>query len=98
MRIDDLPAWLVALTQARVAVWPALGGAVLTLAAAVRDARRRSVLNERLHEVRRPLQALALMGDPATGDEGPMEMAAAALARLDREINGEAEREVRAAL
>lgn len=102
MWIDELPAFLLALTQARVAVWPALGGAGLTLAAAVRDGRRRTVLNERLHEVRRPLQALALMtpaaGRPAVVGEGPLEMAAAALARLDREINGEPEVAVRAVL
>jgi signal transduction histidine kinase len=101
MWIDDLPAFLFALTQARVAVWPALGGAGLTLAAAVRDGRRRTVLNERLHEVRRPLQALALMAPAASepgGEGGPLEMAAAALARLDREINGEAGPPVRAAL
>jgi signal transduction histidine kinase len=100
MWIDDLPAYLVALTQARVAVWPALGGAGVTLAAAVRDGRRRTVLNERLHEVRRPLQTLALMAPaagPGTGD-GPLEMAAAALARLDREINGEGESPARATL
>jgi signal transduction histidine kinase len=97
MWIDDLPAFLVALTQARVGVWPALGGAGVTLAAAVRDGRRRTVLNERLHEVRRPLQALALMA-PATAGEGSLQMAAAALARLDREINGEPEAEVRATL
>jgi signal transduction histidine kinase len=102
MWIDDLPAFLFALTQARVAVWPALGGAGLTLAAAVRDGRRRTVLNERLHEVRRPLQALALMapatgGEPGVGD-GSLEMAAVALARLDREINGESEAEVRAVI
>ena len=52
MWIDDLPAFLFALTQARVSVWPALGGAGVTLAAAVRDGRRRTVLNERLHELR----------------------------------------------
>src|SRR6185503_3812735 len=98
MWIDDLPAFLFALTQARIAVWPALGGAGVTLAAAVRDGRRRTVLNERLHELRRPLQALALM-TPAAGGAGagggPLEMATAALARLDREINGEDEAEVR---
>ncbi len=98
MWIDDLPAFLFALTQARVAVWPALGGAGVTLAAAVRDGRRRTALNECLHELRRPLQALALMtpgaGVTGTGD-GALEMAAAALARLDREINGEDEEEVR---
>ncbi|HXF30803.1 MAG TPA: ATP-binding protein [Solirubrobacterales bacterium] len=98
MWIDDLPAFLLALTQARFGVWPALGGAGLTLGAAVRDGRRRAVLNERLHELRRPLQALALM-TPVTGPagdrDGALEMAAAALARLDREINGEAEVEAR---
>jgi signal transduction histidine kinase len=101
MWIDDLPAFLVALTQARVGVWPALGGAGLTLAAAVRDGRRRTVLNECLHELRRPLQALALMAPAARGarpEDGPLEMAAAALARLEREINGEGETEPRAAL
>ncbi|MBS1882539.1 MAG: HAMP domain-containing histidine kinase [Actinobacteria bacterium] len=92
MWIDDLPTFLVALTPARVAVWPALGGAGVTLAAAVRDGRRRTALNERLHELRRPLQALALMTPEAIGAAGgPIEMAAVALARLEREINGEGE-------
>jgi signal transduction histidine kinase len=52
--------------------------------------RRRTALNEALHELRRPLQALALSSSPA--EAGPAEtslrMAAAALERLDREING----------
>src|SRR6201999_3052930 len=101
MWIDDLPAFLLALTQARIAVWPALGGAGVTLAAAVRDGRRRTALNERLHEVRRPLQVLALMTPAAAGTrsgDGALEMAAVALARLDREINGEGEAEVRTAV
>jgi signal transduction histidine kinase len=99
MWIDDVPTLIVALTPARLAFWPALGGAGATLAAAVRDGRRRTALNERLHELRRPLQALALMtpasaaGGAGSGD-GPVEMAAAALARLEREINGEGEAEV----
>jgi two-component system, sensor histidine kinase FlrB len=76
-----------------VAGWPA----VLSMAAAVaaqslRAGRRRSALNEALHELRRPLQAVALAvgpqpGDPAGAGE-PIELAAAALERLDREING----------
>jgi len=76
-----------------VAGWPA----VLSMAAAVaaqslRAGRRRSALNEALHELRRPLQAVALavgpqFGGPA-GAEEPIELAAAALERLDREING----------
>jgi signal transduction histidine kinase len=54
--------------------------------------RRRTVLNEALHELRRPLQALTL-ASPATQTESPalagsVRMAAAAMERLDREING----------
>jgi signal transduction histidine kinase len=76
-----------------VAGWPA----VLSMAAAVaaqtlRAGRRRSALNEALHELRRPLQAVALAAGPQLGssaDAGePIELAAAALERLDREING----------
>jgi signal transduction histidine kinase len=94
MWIDEVPGLIAALAPARVAVWPALGGAGVTLARAVRDGRRRTALNERLHELRRPLQALALMAPAggagrAVGGEGPVEMATAALARLEREINGE---------
>jgi signal transduction histidine kinase len=94
MWIDDVTAYIAALAPARLAVWPALGGAGATLAAAIRDGRRRTVLNERLHELRRPLQALALMAPPELRpdvEEGPVEMAAAALAALEREINGERE-------
>jgi signal transduction histidine kinase len=92
MWIDDVTAYIAALAPARLAVWPALGGAGATIAAAVRDGRRRTVLNECLHELRRPLQALALMaprGGPLGGGDGSVEMAAAALAALEREINGE---------
>lgn len=53
--------------------------------------RRRSALNEALHELRRPLQALVL-SSPAMvstdGIESSLQLAAAALERLDREING----------
>lgn len=95
MWIDELPAFLLAFTPARLTVWPALGGAGATLAVAVRDGRRRTVLNEHLHELRRPLQALALMGSEGGGAEGTIAMAAVALARLEREINGEGEAEER---
>jgi signal transduction histidine kinase len=77
-----------------VAAWPV----VLSMAAAVamqglRAGRRRSALNEALHELRRPLQAVALaaapqLRGPAVPAEDPIELAAAALERLDREING----------
>jgi signal transduction histidine kinase len=77
-----------------IAAWPV----VLSMAAAVamqslRAGRRRSALNEALHELRRPLQAVALAVGPRLGGsaatvEDPIELAAAALERLDREING----------
>jgi signal transduction histidine kinase len=92
MWINDVTTYVFALAPARLAVWPVLGGAGATLATAVRDGRRRTVLNERLHELRRPLQALALMAPPADAarpGDGAVEMAAVALAALEREINGE---------
>jgi len=76
-----------------VAGWPL----VLSMAAAVaaqslRAGRRRSALNEALHELRRPLQAVALAAGPRFGTSSaggePIELAAHALERLDREING----------
>lgn len=52
--------------------------------------RRRTALNEALHELRRPLQALALAGSDGApaGIERSVWMVASALERLDREING----------
>jgi signal transduction histidine kinase len=79
-----------------VAAWPL--GASLATAIALRglhEGRRRSALNEALHELRRPLQALAL-AVPAPHPAEPsavqwsVQMAATALERLEREINGEA--------
>lgn len=74
--------------------WPlAISMAATVAAQSLRNGRRRSALNEALHELRRPLQAVALAAGPAVaapGDgEDPMELAAAALERLDREINGD---------
>jgi K+-sensing histidine kinase KdpD len=78
-----------------VAAWPV--GVSLAAAVAVqglREGRRRAALNEALHELRRPLQALALAA-PATNRtepaaiEGSLRMAASALERLEHEINGE---------
>jgi signal transduction histidine kinase len=51
--------------------------------------RERTAINEALHELRRPLQALALCGGP--GGEvvaSSTRLAAVALERLDREVNG----------
>jgi signal transduction histidine kinase len=57
-----------------------------------REGRRRASLNEAMHELRRPLQVLALSlpADRAEGEacDSSLRMATAALERLDREING----------
>jgi signal transduction histidine kinase len=59
---------------------------------AFREGRRRSSLNEAIHELRRPLQALALSlpvdshGAEAMGSA--LQMAAAAVDRLELEVNG----------
>ncbi len=59
---------------------------------ALREGRRRTALNEAMHELRRPLQAIALAApgsaQPAGAFESSLRMAAAAVDRLDREING----------
>jgi signal transduction histidine kinase len=57
-----------------------------------REGRRRTALNEAMHELRRPLQVLsfALPGDSHESArlESSLDLAAVALERLDREING----------
>jgi signal transduction histidine kinase len=52
--------------------------------------RERTAINEALHELRRPLQALALCGGGPRGDvvASSARLAAVALERLDREVNG----------
>jgi signal transduction histidine kinase len=63
----------------------ALAGGITTF----REGRRRSALNEAMHELRRPLQALSLtLPVDSTAIDSSLEMATAALERLDREING----------
>jgi len=59
---------------------------------ALREGRRRTSLNEAVHELRRPLQALALSlpegAEASAAVDSSLRMAAAAVDRLDREING----------
>jgi signal transduction histidine kinase len=59
----------------------------------LREGRRRSGLNAAIHELRRPLQALYLSLPPGAEAGRPLqsslELAVAAVERLDREINGE---------
>jgi signal transduction histidine kinase len=61
---------------------------------ALREGRRRIALNEAMHELRRPLQAMALAAPTSPRQTGALEsslqLAAAAVDRLDREINGKA--------
>lgn len=58
----------------------------------IREGRRRSALNEAMHELRRPLQALYLVlpsdPDKQKAADSSLRLAAAALERLDREVNG----------
>ncbi len=67
----------------------AISMALVVAGGRVVEIRRRRTLNERLHELRRPLQALALAAKPS-GPDGPdpLELALAALRDLDREVNG----------
>lgn len=71
--------WVLAATMAAV-----------TAALLLRTGRRRIAINEALHELRRPLQAIALSGPSANSVvvESSTRLAAVALERLDREVNG----------
>lgn len=74
-----------------VAGWPLAASLAALVVGEVHGGRRRTALNECLHELRRPLQALALAGPGASASEGVdscLRMATEALERLDREING----------
>ena len=81
---------LAALAAVAGATWPvALTMAVVVIRDRVRDGRRRRALNARLHELRRPLQALALAPRPIEAPRpDPLELALAALRDVDREVNG----------
>ena len=73
-----------------LASWPVcLTAGVAFAVGRVRDGRRRGALNRALHELRRPLQALALSSG---SDQGPgahaLRVVVSALDDLDREING----------
>lgn len=75
----------------------ALAGGITTL----REGRRRTALNEAMHELRRPLQALSFaLPDSNRGSavDSSLRLTMAALDRLDREINGGAAAEGREVL
>ena len=72
------------LSQSAAAGWPLSATLALALAGlSIRAGRRRNALNEALHELRRPLQAMALS---APERDGPARLSA--LARVDAELNG----------
>lgn len=75
-----------------VAGWPLAASIAAAVAARnLRAGRRRTALNEALHELRRPLQAIALAGDSSPGAvRSSVRLAAVALERLEGEVNGEA--------
>jgi signal transduction histidine kinase len=80
------------LTETAAAGLPLAASLAMVIGQALRTSRRREALNRALHELRRPLQALCLSppspAAPAGGGSGTLDLAIAALARLDREING----------
>lgn len=83
---------MTGLTQAFV--WLLVISMVVTMAAQVlRAGKQRSAINEALHELRRPLQAIRLVTegpgvDRHGGIESSMHLVAVALERLEREVNG----------
>jgi hypothetical protein len=77
------------LAETVVAGWPTIATLALALGAErFRAGRRRSALNRAMHELRRPLQALALsVPQVAPAGPAPLDLAIAALDDLDRQIN-----------
>jgi signal transduction histidine kinase len=70
--------------------WPVAASiAAAVTARGLATGRRRTALNEALHELRRPLHALALGARGQAGLDSTLRMTVLALERLDREINGE---------
>lgn len=84
----------VALAEIAAGLPMAASFALVSGISGFREGRRRASLNEAMHELRRPLQVLALALPEERGEgeacDSSLRMATAALERLDREINGEA--------
>lgn len=72
--------------------WPFAASMAAVTVQGLRMGRRRAALNRALHELRRPLQAIALAVDAGSLSPGAIEssvrLAAVALEQLDSEING----------
>ena len=81
---------MTALVDTAAAGWGTSAALAMALVTqAVRLGRRRSAVNRALHELRRPMQALALAG-PGALPAGSLDLAFVALAQLDAEVNGSA--------
>ena len=83
---------LESIAESATVAWPlTLSLATVVLAGRVRTTRRREALNRALHELRRPLQALVLLGEgerrAPEATRLHLELALDALRDLDREIN-----------
>jgi signal transduction histidine kinase len=79
--------------EALPVLWPVAAATAVVCGGRWRAAKRRVELNRALHELRRPLQVIALAPEgplrPGTGAvPGPMELALAALDDLDSAVNG----------
>jgi len=89
---------MTAATQALFGWSLAAALAMVAATMMLRTGRRRTAINEALHELRRPLQALALFGsspsEPGGAVESSTRLASAALERLDLAVNGGSERSV----
>jgi two-component system sensor histidine kinase HydH len=82
------------LSEAAAAGWPLSATLAVALAGlSIRAGRRRNALNQALHELRRPLQTLALMAPESTPTPGQrlpgtLQLALSALAKIENELNG----------
>jgi signal transduction histidine kinase len=74
------------LTEPIPAILPMAATAAVVAGAGLRERRRRARLNRGLHELRRPLQQLAL--SPAAPEPSSLQLALAAVGDLDAEVNG----------
>ena len=79
---------MMALGHTAGAGWAVAAALAMALVSqSVRLGRRRGAINRALHELRRPMQALALAG-PGALPAGSLDLAFVALAQLDAEVNG----------
>jgi signal transduction histidine kinase len=82
---------LAAIAEGALLACPLALACATVVAERVRTRRRRELLNRALHELRRPLQALALersAREPRNGGRDHLAQALTALDGLDREVNG----------